>query len=106
MIGLLMLGAVAAQTWETGNSLLRECQNRTLEPACVGYLDGVTDTDAALGRPVSVCLPQAVERGQVRDVVVKWLLDHPEQRHQYAPDLVIKALSSVFPCRGSADVRG
>ncbi len=41
-----------------------------------------------------------VTNGQVRDVVVKYLKDHPEERHFLASILAVKALSKAFPCKG------
>ena len=41
--------------------------------------------------------PQAPE-GQVGDVVIKYLTDHPEQRRHAAAALVFSALKGAFPC--------
>jgi hypothetical protein len=45
------------------------------------------------------CPPMADNFRQFRDIVVKFLLDHPEQRHVGAASLGYAALSAVFPCR-------
>lgn len=35
---------------------------------------------------------------QVADVVIKWMDDHPEERDQSAPFIVMMSLNEAFPC--------
>ena len=45
------------------------------------------------------CVPEArVALGQLTDVVIKYLRDHPEERHLHGAVLVITAVSDAFPC--------
>jgi hypothetical protein len=47
------------------------------------------------------CVPQGnsgVRTDQLLDVVLLYLRDHPETRHQPAPALVINALKEKSPC--------
>ncbi|WP_363117903.1 Rap1a/Tai family immunity protein [Marivita sp. XM-24bin2] len=45
-----------------------------------------------------VCLPLGVERGQMIDVVIKYLDANPAQRHNPARMLTWLALLEAFPC--------
>ena len=44
------------------------------------------------------CIPNNVTQGQVLDVIVKFLEDHPQNRHQNATVLISVALRDAFPC--------
>jgi len=63
-----------------------------------GYVIGVADTYKALGASLVVCLPRNATEGQVGDVVLKYLDDHPEERHHKAATLALTALTLAFPC--------
>ena len=95
MIGLL-IAAAALTSFDTGNSLLRECQDDSMVLACTGYITGATDLMAFTSYPI--CVPKGVDRGQLRDIVVKDLVAHPEGRQSPAGLLIIKALGDAFPC--------
>ena len=45
------------------------------------------------------CPPPGISAGQLRDVTVKYLNDHPEELHEYAATIVSNALSEAFPCK-------
>jgi hypothetical protein len=95
MIELAWLAAAPAY-FETGNSLSRKCQQDDLSSACFGYVSGVSDSAEALNL---VCLPKEVERGQIRDIVVRDLLGRSETRQSPAAFLVLKSTSDAYPCR-------
>lgn len=44
------------------------------------------------------CTPDNVTNGQMEDIVVKYLKDHPDERHMLAAILVVKAMTKAFPC--------
>lgn len=87
----------------TGNNLYEACTGTqgTAQLGCTGYIMGVADTLYALpsytGKAV-VCLPDGYDLQQVKDVVVKYLGAHPEDRAKSASVLVISALLVAFPC--------
>jgi hypothetical protein len=60
-----------------------------------GYVLGVSDVMTEAG---TACQPKGATRGQVGDVVSKFLSDHPEQRHLSAAGLVTSAILQAFPC--------
>lgn len=45
------------------------------------------------------CLFGTVEIGQMSDVIVKYLQEHPETRHETARYLSLTALQEAFPCQ-------
>jgi hypothetical protein len=87
-----------------GNALLAECSVRQGEMTyfqsdseCLGYIIGAYDavTDTMNG----ICVPRGVKSGQVRDLVVRFLRTHPEQRHLPGWELVNNALVNAWPCK-------
>lgn len=101
-IALLAHGAL---TWAgTGNELLSDCEgtdefNRGwCTGRIVGYTQGLNH-GLDLGGSVGLyCLPEGVTLGQLRDVTVKFLNDHPERRHEKDTLLMLDAMSEAFPC--------
>jgi Rap1a immunity proteins len=80
----------------TGNDLYSLCTTeRALEEICAGYLTGALDVFPER----TFCPPKGTTLSQIKDVVVIFLRDHPETRHQRAPDLVAAAIKAAFPCK-------
>src|SRR5262249_29553323 len=90
--------------YQTGNDLLdawrvrqRTEQNPRVstdlieETFLVGYITGIADV--VLNMPI----PPTVSRGQLADIVGKYLESHPEERHEAAAVVVVRALGRVFP---------
>lgn len=96
------------QGFTTGNQLLSDCASKEGEAAyyqlqanCVGYIAGVADALAFL----SVSMPEAklacipsIPLGQARDIVVRYLEEHPDKRHLSAGAIAWTALRLAFPC--------
>ena len=89
----------AGAGFDTGNSLLRSCMSENLN-LCLGYTSAISDAmgDGGIVRGRIACIPVGVTRGQVEDVAVQFLKQHPEKRHFAADSLVAQALSKAFPC--------
>ena len=89
----------------TGNSLLETCSSvgKADELFCLGYIGGVADVDGLEGATFPErqrsCVPDNVSNGQLMDVVVKYLKEHPEERHMLAAILIVEALTKAFPCK-------
>jgi len=47
---------------------------------------------------IKICYPEGVENGQLIRLVLKYIRDHPEQAHEPAAVLVVKAELNAFPC--------
>ena len=83
----------------TGNQLLEWCESQAhfQQAFCLGYITGVTDIDSMDGSVFPErrrsCVPENVSNGQVSDVVIKYLKDHPEERHLLAAILIVKAMA-------------
>lgn len=111
---LLVLGLSStgkAASFESGNKLLEKCkgENNIDFGICVGYITAVSDEIAfeekryavVNGKPIAMlraCVRNGVTAGQLRDIVVKYLTEHPEIRDYSAEGPVGVALASAFPC--------
>ena len=96
---LLMLGCLQAQAgFDTGNRLFEDCRasNYFNRGYCGGYVTGIVDTIEALQ---ARCVPEESTKGQLADVVIKYLEQNPERRHLEAGSLVPEALNRAFPCK-------
>lgn len=60
-----------------------------------GYVTGVHDTYEG----TVICSPPETTVGQMEDIVGLFIEQHPEIRTQAAPDLILTALSTAFPCK-------
>ena len=60
-----------------------------------GYVMGVADTSSG----ILWCSSKNVTGGQVRKIVEKYLVSHPEELHKTADSLVVDALREPFPCK-------
>jgi hypothetical protein len=96
----LLPSAGQAETVD-GNFLLAQCDgmSRTVRGVgCTSYIAGFRDAldvaqDAA-GTPH--CIPPTVNVGQVRDVAIRYLKQHPESRHHPAAMLLLRAVEEVW----------
>lgn len=90
-----------ASSFKNGNDLLAQCDN-SLESAwgvCLGYIVGVADAmDGNSLNGYAACIPSQATQGQVHDVVLRWMGQHPELRHFAAAGLVAHSLQDAFPC--------
>lgn len=87
-----------AEYFDNGNKLLARCKDPspTQEMSCIGTVSGMQDMMVALGY---VCQIDGVNREQLKDVLVKYLIDAPEQRNQPAAVLAIRAFQRAFACK-------
>jgi hypothetical protein len=60
----------------------------------VGFLQSVK----GLWKYSVVCLPKKADVNQTKDVVVKYLIDHPAERTRPAAQLIIHAMLSAWAC--------
>jgi hypothetical protein len=97
---LLCSSPAFAGAFQDGNDLLKECTQQNHIIFCLGYTDAVAD--ALNGNSVNgyeACVPTTVTAGQLKDIVVQYLLLNPAKRHFLAVGLVADAISKAFPCR-------
>jgi hypothetical protein len=79
-----------------GNQILQTCENTSgyNQGFCLGYLMGVVDSLVNGAAPV-MCTNDFVTLGQMRDIVLKFLSDHPESRHCGAIDITYVSLRNL-----------
>ncbi len=82
---------------QNGNDLLRICQSADIfdRGVCGGFVTAAGQVVQIAGKG---CFADGVTLEQSRDVVVKYLKDHPEARHEAAVSLASRALTHAFPC--------
>ncbi|MFM7273629.1 MAG: Rap1a/Tai family immunity protein [Gammaproteobacteria bacterium] len=105
LLPLFVASLPATAAFDTGNRLYEDCsaENYFNRGYCGGYVVGIVDTIEALqGRGVlpanALCIPEGATKGQLVDVVLKYLGDNPDRRHLDAGALVPEALNRAFPC--------
>ena len=118
----LLLPATGLQAQQiSGNELLETCtsDNQVLAGFCLGYIIGysegapwganvtlynldpagsVSERNKQIGLFTGSCVPEEASNEQLRDVVLKHIIDHPEARHESARVLVWQAYIKAFPC--------
>lgn len=90
----------------SGNALLAACEGGGVkEFACLIYINGVLDgangESERRSHAGTYCPSATVTYQQQRDVVVKWLHDHPTLRDVPSSLLIITAARQAFPCRAA-----
>lgn len=83
----------------TGNGLLAACTNEDSVLAaghCQGFL--IATIQSSDLRREYFCPPPQSNLGQTKDIVVRYLRLHPEDRHESSSILSIAALAQAWPC--------
>ena len=97
--GLLWPVSAFSEGFYSGNDLYAKCTaaEGSLERVyCIGIMAGLADAFETGG---TTCLPKNASVGQVMDVVVIYLRDHPQSRHFTMASEAARALNSAFPCK-------
>jgi hypothetical protein len=99
---LLALGALAvvplnchATYFDTGNKLFEFCTEGD-RIKCLATVSGGWDMMTALGYE---CQDKGVQRGQIADVVTKYMRENPHERHLPASFLIVLAGEKFFGCK-------
>jgi hypothetical protein len=93
VLAVSMVGIAQAHHLTTGNDLMQHCVAAP-DSFCAGYIGGVIDTSHAL-----FCFPPEVTKREIINITIVYLRDHSDKLGLYAPNLVIKAMRSAFPCK-------
>jgi len=101
ILGILsfFLGTNASANFLNGNDLYRDLMSTAAvdQATSRGYVIGAADaSEKSAWCHVN---PDKIARGQVIDIVKKFLAAHPELRHHTADSLVAGALNAVWPCK-------
>jgi hypothetical protein len=100
LLVLLAAGAAHAQRVSNvkGTTLMKACTGAKLEQ-CDAYVDGFADAISAGGKDHALaCIPIPATGTELRDVLVKFLKDHPEDQHLKASTLASRAFAKAYPC--------
>ena len=110
VFALLFTGRTNGQTPQvpsyTGEQLLHDCTENDDSPEqtwhCIGFIEGVWAgatwiTYADKPKKPRFVLPEGSRLGDVTEVVIKFLKEHPKDLHFDAGVLVISALENGFP---------
>jgi hypothetical protein len=95
---LLLFPDIAhAQYFETGNDFSGICTDKFPghDYLCLGMSAAYFDMMLATGYQ---CAATGIAREQVRDTLLKYLSDNPDQRNQPASQLALTALKAAFQC--------
>jgi hypothetical protein len=89
-----------AEKYETGNDWLQECTSASAgrSTRCLTFVLAIVHMNAQPEVSTFFCGPKEATIGQARDVIVKYLRDHPERRHLLFARLAIDAMRQAFPC--------
>jgi len=103
-LALTMLLSSRAALAFNGNDILATCENTSgyNEGFCLGYLFGLVESLMNGAVPL-ICRTDRTNNvtfAQIRDIVLKYLRDHPGNRHCGAIDITYVALRNFFPCGG------
>jgi hypothetical protein len=87
-----------------GTELLRSCNmgfGTNGFQFCEAFIEGVRDgvvlaTELRNAKPI-IETPAGAKQEQLKDAVLKYLNEHPEEHHKPAAVLVVAALSQAFP---------
>ena len=93
------VSAQEGRSWVSGNELKEFCHSEYAygQGICIGY--AMATASAATRGSLRVCIPSGqVTRGQLQDIMVKYLDDHPATLHDPAPVLAFVAFYEAFPC--------
>jgi Rap1a immunity proteins len=109
LIGVLSALVYAAPSYAEfldGNRLFELCDDEApdyKQDVCLGYVMGVIDvlvsySDVEIEQRIGLCAPKNVSAAQLREIVVRYLKQHPEERHYAALNTVGAAVRDAFPC--------
>jgi hypothetical protein len=100
-ITVCLLGAstpAAGNQFLSGNDLLQLCDTDYAQ--CDGYVEGVIDHLEAsrANERLSPCVPIGTDGEQAKNVVVKYMKDHPQMRKEPAWAVVDIAVVTAWNC--------
>lgn len=101
---LVMLPILVNAGYYTGNDLKPFCtSDRSVEELqCLKYIEGIYDSHDSLfhiGKAKRIfCVPENTTSGQLKEIFIKYLNDHPEDLQMTASSLVIVSFADAFPC--------
>jgi hypothetical protein len=102
LAALLALAPIGARAdLFTGNDLLNYYRNSPslFYQYVFGVIDGMRADSAWHSASTFFCFPDGVTYQQAGDIVAKYLIDDPTDRHYPGSSLIGIAIAGAFPCR-------
>jgi hypothetical protein len=101
IVAALLSTKAMADFDRTGNTWFEACKAN--QAICATYIWGLVDGDNFQAQIRSskpaLCIKPGMSFGQLSDVLMKYLQDHPEERHEDFRNLTLKALVPVLSCQ-------
>lgn len=92
----MFIPVIANAEFISGNELLNNLKGGVDERMfAIGYIAGVSDFLDGL----TVCSPNGVTLGQMRDLIRDYLEKNPDKRHYSADSLIRNRLEQLWPCQ-------
>ena len=89
---------------KNGSVILRMCKGadavRALSVMCHSYLDGYIDAAHHYGKGKAAFCLDTDDRKKAPGALVEWIEAHPDSMNQPAVEVLQKALTERFPCKG------
>lgn len=93
----------------TGNYVYPMCKptaSAANKSGCAWYIKGMIEAIQVYAQPSQagysiMCMPDNLPGSQLTAIFGKYLDDHPEQRHDPAMALIVRAMTAAFPTTGS-----
>ena len=115
VVSLFMVSPVMAGNYKayvSGRDLIERCDTENIGantkfifPNCMGYIAATIDTHESLVRSGEskplYCKPARHDLTEMHKYVCKYLNDNPELLLKNASELILQALTELFPCTGS-----
>lgn len=86
--------------FERGNQFLRLCETKTWQVACSSYALGIHHgrIPSRTEDEFRYCIPEGVDFGQMYNVAIGHMRNHPERTHYGAFLLILESWQAAFPC--------
>lgn len=91
------IGPASADSFISGKDMDRSCR-RDNNSFAIGYAVGIADV-LLVTHAETICIPANSDSGQIVEVVCKYVVENPKERHRNARVLVVNALREAFPCK-------
>lgn len=88
--------------FDTGNDVYFACtsQDTVYMVACRSFISGVTiGYGVTSDAEKTIKIPDEATHQQIYDVVINFITQHPEKRHQTSVALIVRALHDAWPAK-------
>ena len=103
-IAFLLSPGKAKAEFFSGNTLLQKLSSSDAFDRVhgLGFILGVYDVYVG----ITICAPENITAGQLKDMIQNYLTNNPAIRHYTAESLINRALQQVWPCKQQQNNNG